>query len=155
MEWCLPKPTASDSRLEGDPALLRKLFALSISAIFLAMSLFIQSVSAQSGDALLAKSRAKVEKLGVGSRVEVKLRDTTRLKGHIDAAASDSFTVVDKTGAKHDVAYIDVADVKKPGSGLSNKSWIILGSVAAGAIVTWIIVKPALCDGGAQTRGPC
>jgi hypothetical protein len=32
---------------------------------------------------------------------------------------------------------------------------VILGSVVGGALVTWAIVKPALCDGGAQTRGPC
>lgn len=29
------------------------------------------------------------------------------------------------------------------------------GAVVAGAAITWVIVKPVLCDGGAQTRGPC
>lgn len=135
--------------------MLKRFFAISISAMVLTMSLFIQSVGAKSGDTSPAEARAKVEKLGLGSKVEVKLRDTTRLKGYVDATGSDSFTVVDKTGAKHDVAYVDVADVKKPASGFSTKSWIILGSAAAGAIVTWVVLKPVLCDGGAQTRGPC
>jgi hypothetical protein len=135
--------------------LFKRVFAISISAMVLATSLFIQSVNARSADVSAAEARAKVEKLGVGSKIEVKLRDTTRLKGHVDAAGSDSFTVVDRTGAKHDVAYVDVAEVKKPGGGLSTKSWIIIGSAAAGAIVTWIVVKPVLCDGGAQSRGPC
>jgi len=39
--------------------------------------------------------------------------------------------------------------------GLSTKSWIIIGGAAAGTIITWLIVKPAFCDGGAQTRGIC
>ena len=32
---------------------------------------------------------------------------------------------------------------------------LIGGAVAGGLIVGWLIVKPALCDGGAQTRGLC
>jgi hypothetical protein len=32
---------------------------------------------------------------------------------------------------------------------------LIVGGIAAGAITTWLIVKPAVCDGGAQTRGVC
>ncbi|HXL80846.1 MAG TPA: hypothetical protein VN951_08225 [Pyrinomonadaceae bacterium] len=51
--------------------------------------------------------------------------------------------------------YADVAEVKKPGSGLSTKSWIVIAAAAVGTVVTWIIVKPAFCDGSAQTRGIC
>lgn len=100
----------------------------------------------------------KVEKLGVGSdaRVEVKLLDGTRLKGYVSAKEQDSFTVTDrKTGASSVVRYAEVSEVKKSGGGLSTKNWIIIGSAIAGAVVTWIIVKPALCDGGAQSKFPC
>lgn len=104
------------------------------------------------------KVRSKVLKMGVGvnARVEVKLKDNTQLKGYISDASQDSFTVVEsKTGSSKTVAYADTSSVKKAGSGWSTKSWIILGAVVVGAAVTWVIVKPALCDGGAQTRGPC
>ncbi|MGH9962677.1 MAG: hypothetical protein ACREBC_37110 [Pyrinomonadaceae bacterium] len=104
------------------------------------------------------KIRADVAKLGVGSnaRVEVKLRDGSKLKGHISEAGEDSFTVADsKTGTPETVVYTDVTQVKKAGGGWSTRNWLILGSAAAAAITTWVIVKPALCDGGAQTRGPC
>ncbi|HEX9919653.1 MAG TPA: hypothetical protein VGA87_10825 [Pyrinomonadaceae bacterium] len=98
-------------------------------------------------------------KLGIGerARVEVKLRDDSRLKGYVSAAGADSFTVTDaKTGASTVLAYRDVAQVKKPGNGLSTMTKVLIGgAVAAGLIVTWQIVKPALCDGGAQHRGPC
>jgi hypothetical protein len=100
----------------------------------------------------------KVEKLGVGSntRVDVKLLDGTKLKGYLSAKDQDSFTITDsKTGANSVVRYSEVSEVKKSGGGFSTKSWIILGSVVAGAVVTWIIVKPAFCDGGASNRGFC
>ena len=32
---------------------------------------------------------------------------------------------------------------------LQVKTWLIVGGIAAGAVTTWLIVKPAVCDGGA------
>ena len=129
--------------------------------MILATSLAFQSVLAQGGrDAnAAAKARLRIEALGVGSsaRADVKLLDGTRLKGYVSAKEQDSFTITDsKTGASSVVRYDEVAEVKKAGGGgLSTKSWIIFGSAIAGAVVTWIIIKPVLCDGGAQSRGPC
>ena len=85
----------------------------------------------------------------------VNLRDKTKLKGKVSGTDDDSFAITDQVGADSKIFYADVAEVKKAGGGWSTKNWIILGSVVAGALVTWAIVKPALCDGGAQTRGPC
>lgn len=105
-----------------------------------------------------SKVKAKVQELGVGSnsRVEIKLKDQTKLKGHISAIADDSFTLTDsKSGAAQKVSYSDVSELKKGGGGISTKTWIIIGAVGAGAITTWLIAKPAVCDGGAQTRFPC
>ena len=113
-------------------------------------------VSAQARvDLETAKVRAKVEALGVNTAVEVKLRDKTKLRGRISGTEFDSFYLDNLAGANTKILYTDVSDVKKPGAGWSTRHWVILGSVAAGALVTWTIVKPALCDGGAQTRGPC
>ncbi|HEY1403122.1 MAG TPA: hypothetical protein VGB05_03220, partial [Pyrinomonadaceae bacterium] len=108
---------------------------------------------------LAQQARVKILKLGVGerARVEVKLRDDTKLKGYISAAGADTFTVTDaRTGASTVVAYNDVLGVKKVGNGLSTMTKVIIGgAAAAGVIIGWQIVKPALCDGGAQTRGIC
>src|SRR4051812_49938748 len=74
------------------------------------------------------QARARVQKIGVGrdARVEVKLRDNTKLKGYVSAAAGDSFTVTDaKTGAARTVDYAEVARVKKPGGGLSTRTLLI------------------------------
>ena len=86
----------------------------------------------------------------------MKLRDTTKVKGNLGNITPDAFTVADsKTGVTSTISYAEVVDIKKAGGGLSTKTWLILGAVAVGTVVTWIVVKPAVCDGGAQTRGIC
>ena len=140
--------------------MIRRTFAIMLSGMILLAAFGFQRAGAQSlGDQQgTEKIRTKVLRMGVGAnaRVEVKLHDDTRLKGYISDAGQDSFTVVEsKTGASKTVAYADTSSVRKASSGWSAKSWIILGAVAVGAAVTWVVVKPAFCDGGAQTRFPC
>ena len=140
--------------------MFRRMLAVMLSGMILFTAFGFQPATAQSTNdqQAIEKTRSKVQKMGVGSnaRVEVKLHDNTQLKGYISDADQDSFTVVDsKTGSSKTMSYADTSTVKKAGSGLSGKSWIILGAAAVGALVTWVVVKPALCDGGAATRGPC
>jgi hypothetical protein len=138
--------------------LSKRIFAILISMALLAGSFGLQTAFGQSAtyDAQASKARAKVESLGNNARVEVKLRDKTKVKGYVSAIAADSFTVSDsRTGTTTTVAYNEVDEVKKPGGGLSTRTWIIIGAAAVGTVVTSIIVKPAFCDGGAQTRGIC
>jgi hypothetical protein len=140
--------------------MFRRMFAIMLSGFILITAFGFQRAGAQvTGDQQAAeKIRAKVQTIGVGSnaRVEVKLRDNSKIKGYVSDSDQDSFTVVDsKTGSSKTVSYADTKSVKKAGSGVSAKTWIILGAAIVGAAVTWVIVKPVLCDGGAQTRGPC
>ena len=83
------------------------------------------------------KVKQGVEKIGVGSntRVEVKLRDKTRLKGYVNEISENGFVVTDlKTGASNNVAYADVRQIK--GNNLSTRAKIAIGvSIAAGLIV--------------------
>ena len=114
-------------------------------------------VMAQS-TAEVQKIRAKVQTLAASkdSQVQVKFRDQTKLKGYIDAVEPVSFKLRDpKDGTSQSIAYAEVESVSKAGSGISTKTWLILGGVAAGVVTTWLVVKPAVCDGGAQTRGVC
>lgn len=139
---------------------LRKTLTLILSGILLPAAFGFQTVRAQTGaEARLDQpARMRILKLGIGerARVEVKLRDDSKLKGYISAAGADTFTVTDtKTGASNVVAYNDVAQVKKPGGLSTMTKALIGGAVAAGVIVGWQVVKPALCDGGAQSRGIC
>ena len=140
--------------------MIKKLTVLMLMMGLLSAGLVLETAQAQtSRDAeLAAKARAKVARIGVGqnAKVEVKLRDEARIRGYVSDLQQDSFTVVERdTGVARNVAYADALEVKRSSGGLSTKSWAIIGAAAAGAIVTWIIVKPAVCDGGAQTRGIC
>ena len=135
--------------------LFRRIFAILLSGILFSSAFGLPSVRAQTvTDAqIVERARAGVKKVGVGrdARVEVKLRDNTKVKGYVSAAGEDSFTVIDqKTGATRTVAYADVTHVKKPGGGLSTRTWVIIGAAAAAAVIVGVtVVKPVLCDGGA------
>ena len=138
--------------------MLKKHFAFLLAIATFVLTLTIpQTVSAQT-TANVEKTRSKVQQLSVerDKKIEVKLRDNTKYKGYITAIEPDSFTFSDaKTSQTQKFTYSEVEDVKRAGGGVSTKTWIIIGSVAAGTLITWAIVKPAFCDGGAQTRGIC
>jgi hypothetical protein len=138
----------------------RRIFAMMLSSFILLTTIGFQQVGAQSlkDQQATEKLRTKVQKIGIGTnaRVDVKLRDNTQLKGYIAEANQDTFTVVERqTGTSKTFSYSDTSSVKKSGSGISTRTWIIIGAAAVGAAVTWAVVKPAFCDGGAQTRFPC
>jgi hypothetical protein len=136
--------------------MIRTPLVVALSVIITAMSL-PATVMAQSTREV-EKIRAKVQTLSASRdlQVEVKFRDRTKLKGYIGSVEPVSFTLRDpKTGTSQSIVYTEVDSVSKAAGGVSTKTWLILGGVAAGAVTTWLIVKPAVCDGGAQTRGIC
>jgi hypothetical protein len=151
------RPLVVIKRLENI-TLLRKLLAIAVSVFITALSLAVPSSVAAQSDAETEKVRAKVQILSASrdSQVEVKFRDKTKIKGYITAVEPVSFTLKDpKSGTTQSIAYSEVDSVSKAGGGVSTKTWLIIGGVAAGVATTWLIVKPAVCDGGAQTRGVC
>jgi len=92
------------------------------------------------------KIHASILKLGTGpaARIEVKLRDKTKLKGYVDRVGDADFSIVDdKTGAATDVAYPQVKHVK--GNNLSTGAKIAIGVVAFIAFCTlfaWASSEP-------------
>ena len=138
--------------------LIRKHVAIALSVMITALSLALPSTVSAQTDAENEKVRAKVQVLSASrdQQVEVKFRDKTKVKGYITAVEPVSFTLRDpKSGTTQSIAYSEVDSVSKASGGVSTKTWLILGGVAAGVATTWLIVKPAVCDGGAQTRGVC
>lgn len=64
---------------------------------------------------LAADVKSGIIKLGTGSaaRIEVKLRDKTKIKGYVQEIAEDHFVVVeDRTGVTSTIAYTQVKQVK-------------------------------------------
>ena len=137
---------------------MKRQLAIALSAILTAVSFGLPATAAAQSTTQIEKIRAKVQVLAASkdSQVQVNFRDQTKLKGYIDSVDPISFTLKDpKNGTSQTIAYSEVESVTKAGSGISTKTWLIVGGLAAGAVTTWLIVKPAVCDGGAQTRGIC
>ena len=92
------------------------------------------------------KVKAFVAKRGTGpkAKVNVKLKDKTKLKGYISQAGDDSFTLADsKTGQTRTLAYQDVAEIKKPGGlPLLAKIGIGIGAVIGVLALVYVIT----CD---------
>ena len=86
------------------------------------------------------KVKTGIEKIGSGrdTRIEVKLRDKTRLKGYVSEIGETEFVVTDaKTGASNKVAYANVAQVK--GNNLSTGAKIAIG-IGIGVGLTILVV---------------
>ena len=98
---------------------------------------------------LLEKVKAGIAKLGVGreSRVEVKLKNKTKLAGYISGIEDESFTLTNlQTGQATTLPYPDIAQVK--GHNLTTKTKVIIAaSIIAGVIIVLYIVRGAFCDG--------
>jgi hypothetical protein len=138
--------------------LIKTHLAVLLTVCIVAVSFFLTNTASAQSSADADQTRSKVQALSVNrdKKVEVKLRDKTNYRGYITAVEPDSFTLKDaKTSNSQKFSYAEVENVKKVGGGISTKTWIIIGGVAAGTVTTWLIVKPAFCDGGAQTRGIC
>lgn len=138
--------------------MIKKHLVIALAVIITAVSFGLPVTATAQSTADVEKIRAKVQTLSTSkdSQVEVKFRDKTKVKGYIVSVEPVSFTLRDsKDGTSQSITYSEVDSVSKASSGVSTKTWLILGGVAAGAVTTWLIVKPAVCDGGAQTRGIC
>jgi hypothetical protein len=138
-------------------SLSKKYAALALSLIMTVLSLALPSRTTAQSNSDIEGVRARVQILSASkdSQVEVRFRDKTKVKGYITSVEPVSFILKDsKAGASQSIAYSEVVSVSKAG-GVSTKTWLIIGGIAAGAVTTWLIVKPAACDGGAQTRGIC
>ena len=101
----------------------------------------------------IEKIKENVRKLGVGedARVEVKLKDGRKLKGYIQEAGEDNFTVIDsKSGTATNVAYSQVTQLK--GSNRSTAAKVGI-NVAKGVAVVAAVAGIALLLGIVIAKG--
>ncbi len=120
--------------------MLKKFLSLTLIGLML-YAANLQIISAQTNsDNSVEKIKADVFRRGTGekSKVVVKLKDGTKLKGYISQAGEDSFDLTDfKTKQTSAVTYRDVAQVKK--QGLSKGAKIAIG-VGIGAAVAVVVI---------------
>ncbi len=90
--------------------------------------------------------REGIGKLGTGTeaRVEVKLRNNTKLKGYVSQSNTESFTVVDANGVATEVAYPQVKQVKGNNQFPSKN---VGAAIAVGIVVVAIILVATVFGG--------
>ena len=113
---------------------------LTILVLNLSLSTFALAETKAEKEAKFAqKVKTEVTKLGVGTeaKVEVKLKDGTKLKGYISNIGEESFSVTnEKTGAITEVPYPNAKQVK--GNNLSTGMEIAIGlGIFFGAIFAY------------------
>jgi hypothetical protein len=89
-----------------------------------------------------AKIKANVEKrlANKKTKVEIKLRSGSKIKGRITQAGENGFTITeDKTGKQSDVSYSEVAQVRGRGMSTGTKIALIVGVAAVVVIVAGVI----------------
>lgn len=132
---------------------MKKIASMAVACL-IALALLGQQTPAASSAAdkeerLAQKVKAGILKLGVGpeTRVDVKLKDKTKLTGYVSEISDSSFAVTDlKSGQSRTVAYPDVVQVKGNNLSTGAKIAITVAVIAAVAIVLYI-VRGAFCDG--------
>ena len=95
-----------------------------------------------------AKVKNEIAKLGTGTdaRVEVKLRDKTKLKGYISQINENSFVVVaDNTNTPTEVPYPQTKQVK--GNNLSTGAKIAIG-IGIGVALFFVVLYFLVTDNG-------
>ena len=120
--------------------MLKKILILSL--IFLVLNLSLSSVvfaetKTEKEAKFAIKVKANIEKLGVGteSRVQVKLKDGTKVKGYVSQINESSFVVIeDKTGDSVEIPYPNAKQVK--GNNLNTGIKI---AIAAGIIIALLL----------------
>jgi hypothetical protein len=137
MEWRLPISVTNEIHRNGGKTMFKKNLSLFLAGSLLLSFFAAPAVSARTKEekeaALAAKVKAGVAKLGAGvdTNISVKLRDKTKLKGHVSRIEEEAFFITDeKTGAETKVAYGDVTQAKG-----NNLSTGVIIAIAAGVAV--------------------
>lgn len=124
--------------------MFKKLLSLTLACSMMQIA-FARPVAADPNavkEARLAeKVRVGIARLGIGTdaRVEVKLKDKTKLKGYISEASADSFVVINAhTGTPITVSYPQVKQVK--GHNLSSNARLAIGLGAAAALIVIFLI---------------
>jgi hypothetical protein len=126
--------------------MMRQLISLLLSnavVLLLCTSSFGVSFQGEKEAKQTADVKARIEKLGTRTtRVEIKLRDKTKLKGYVQQIVEDHFVISDlETGKKIHVAYTQVLHVKEiKDRHLSGHKLLTIAAVIVAAFViagTW------------------
>ena len=109
-----------------------------LTTLFLAHAIVLSTLgpAARAQSNLNAETKAKTEVVDrlnkKETRVKVRLRNGSEVKGRITQSSDNNFTLTDeKTGSRSDIAYADVVNVEGRGMSKKKKTFIAIGAGAA------------------------
>lgn len=117
-----------------------------LTTLFLAYALVFSTLgpATRAQSSLNAETKAKTEVVNrlnkKETRVKVKLRNGSEVKGRLTQSSENSFTLTDeKTGSRSDIAYADVVNVEGRGMSKRKKTFIAIGAgvIAFAALVAY------------------
>lgn len=124
--------------------MLKRLLVLTLGILVMNFALSAPLLAATDNDKVAkhaGKVKANITRLGTGrdARVEVQLRDKTKLKGYVSQIKVNSFFVVDdRTGTETEVPYPQTRQVK--GHNLSTGAKIAIAAGIIAAIIAFIVI---------------
>ena len=124
--------------------MLKKLLLLTLAGLLVnvfAVAPVSAATKAEKQAQFAVKVKEGIKRLGAGeeARIELKLRDKTKLKGYVSSIGEESFTVVDaKTGVAHIVPYPQVQQAR--GNNLSTGEKVMIGVGIALAVLLVIAI---------------
>ncbi len=126
--------------------MFKKYFALFLTLMVINLFLSTSAFANPKETKFAEKVKTNIAKLGTGkeARVEIKLKDKTKLKGYVSEIKDNSFVVVDeKTGAATEVSYSNAKQVK--GNNLSKNVKLTL--VLVGILVVAVVLAGTVFAG--------
>jgi hypothetical protein len=121
---------------------LSMLLAVLLVNLALAPRTFAKTGEKSNDVKFIEKLRTNLHNQGVGvsSKIELKLKDGTKIKGYVSEIKDDEFIVVnEKTGQNNNVPYPQVKQAK--GNNWSQKQWI--GLIAVVGLVAFVMIAVA------------
>lgn len=122
--------------------MFKKYLTLILAALLINLSMSGASFAetkAEKENKIAEKVKIDVSKLGTGkdARIQVKLKDGTKLKGYISQINENSFVVIeDKTGSSTEVSYPNAKQVR--GNNLNTGVKIVIGVGIALALIALV-----------------
>lgn len=120
--------------------MLKKYLSIAIIVLLIKLACFSSGMASTNPEKemhLAEKVKAGIARLGTGTeaRVELKLKNKTKLKGYVSEANAENFTVIDANGIATEFTYPNVKQVK--GNNLSKN--VILTLVVVGTLAVALI----------------
>lgn len=123
--------------------MLKKLLALLIIGLVFNLATAQATFAGTKEEKFAAKVKSNIIKIGTGpeAKIEVKLKDKTKLKGYVSEANEEQFVIVDAAGQKVPVAYSQVKQAKG-----NNLSQGVVFAIVLGALIGLVVIVIAVVN---------